>query len=104
LLAAASVNAQTVPVDVRALVNGARLGAGYAQIIGLAATPDIAAASYEIDSTANKPTLDVFRLPYQSRWLALYAVHLLPMVPLSPGGRLTAKSSLRRRYPPATRQ
>ena len=71
LLAAASVNAQTVPVDVRALVNGARLGAGYAQIIGLAATPDIAAASYEIDSTANKPTLDVFRLPYQSRWLAL---------------------------------
>jgi len=71
LLAAASGNAQTVPVDVRALVNGARLGAGYAQIIGLAATPDIAAASYEIDSSAKKPTLDVFRLPYQSRWLAL---------------------------------
>lgn len=71
LLAAASGKAQTVPVDVRALVDGARLGAGYAQIIGLAATPDISAASYEIDSTAKKPTLDVFRLPYQSRWLTL---------------------------------
>jgi hypothetical protein len=70
LLMAAAVDAQTLP-DVRSLVNGARLGTGYAQIIGLAATPDISAASYEIDSTANKPTLDVFRLPYQSRWLAL---------------------------------
>ncbi len=66
-----AASAQVPPVDVRAFVTGARLGAGYAQIIGLAATPDIAAASYEIDSETTKPKLDVFRLPYQAQWTAL---------------------------------
>lgn len=71
LLAAGAASAQVPPVDVRSLVNGARLGTGYAQLVGLAATPDIAAASYEIDSNANQPKVDVFRLPYQAKWMAL---------------------------------
>ena len=70
-LVAGAASAQVSPDDVRSLVNGARLGTGYAQIIGLAATPDIAAASYEVDSDANKPKVDVFRLPYQAKWTAL---------------------------------
>ncbi len=74
LTAVAGVAAgQTPPLpDFRALVGGARLGAGYAQMIGIAATPEIAAASYEIDSSAaTNPTLDVFRLPYRSRFATL---------------------------------
>ena len=73
LLASGSGIAQSTPADIRAQLDSAALGAGYAQIIGLAATPDIAAASYTIDSEANKPKLDVFRLPYQAKWLALTA-------------------------------
>jgi hypothetical protein len=63
--------AQITPPDVRARVDSASLGTGYAQIIGLAATPDIAAAQYEIDSDTTRPKFDVFRLPYQAKWMAL---------------------------------
>lgn len=72
-VAAGVAAGQTPPLpDFRALVGGARLGAGYAQMIGIAATPEIAAASYEIDSSAaTNPKLDVVRLPYQSRFAAL---------------------------------
>jgi hypothetical protein len=72
LLAAAGTGfGQTPPPDIASLVSGARLGSGYAQMIGLAATPDISAASYEIQSSNPKPKLDVFRAPYQAKWLAL---------------------------------
>ncbi len=71
LATAGAAAAQAPPVDLRSQVDGARLGAGYAQLIGLAATPDIAAASYTIDSDADEPTIDVFRLPYQARWTSL---------------------------------
>jgi hypothetical protein len=72
LLAAASTAfGQTPPPDIASLVSGARLGSGYAQMIGLAATPDVSAASYEIQSSDPKPKLDVVRAPYQAKWLAL---------------------------------
>jgi hypothetical protein len=67
----ATAFAQTPPADVNALLGSARLGAGYAQMLGLASTPDIAAASYDISASDSSPTLDVFRLPYQARLLAL---------------------------------
>jgi hypothetical protein len=71
LLASCSAIAQSTRADIRAQLDGAALGVGYAQIIGLAATPDIATASYKIDSDRTNPELDVFRLPYQAKWLAL---------------------------------
>jgi hypothetical protein len=40
-------------------------------MINLSATPDLSAASYKIDGDGANPTLDVLRLPYQQRWLAL---------------------------------
>lgn len=69
--AAGAALGQTPPADVRSLVDGARLGTGYAQMIGLAATPDVSAANYDIDAAGSGPTLDVFRLPYQTRWMTL---------------------------------
>lgn len=70
-VAASPTLAQQPPIDVGALVSSARLGVGYAQMIGLTATPDVSAASYEISSSDPKPKLDVFRVPYQARWLTL---------------------------------
>jgi len=64
-------SAQTTPEDIRPQIASARLGAGYAQMINLAATPDLSAASYRIDEDDSRPTLDVFRAPYQARWFAL---------------------------------
>ncbi len=71
LAAAGTAFGRTPPPDIASLVSGARLGSGYAQMIGLAATPDVSAASYEIQSGDPKPKLDVFRAPYQAKWLAL---------------------------------
>jgi hypothetical protein len=71
LATAGTAFGQTPPPDIASLVSGARLGSGYAQMIGLAATPDVSAASYEIQSSDPRPTLDVFRVPYQAKWLAL---------------------------------
>ncbi|MBK7793057.1 MAG: hypothetical protein IPJ62_11385 [Betaproteobacteria bacterium] len=68
---AGAVHAQTVPDQVRAQVASARLGAGYAQMINLSATPDLSAASYRIDGLDPGADLDVLRLPYQAKWLAL---------------------------------
>ena len=68
---AGAVHAQTVPDQVRAQVASARLGAGYAQMINLSATPDLSAASYRIDGADPSADLDVLRLPYQAKWLAL---------------------------------
>jgi len=68
-----AVHAQTVSDQVRAQVASARLGAGYAQMINLSATPDLSAASYRIDGTAPGADLDVLRLPYQAKWLPLSA-------------------------------
>ena len=65
------VHAQPVPDPVRAQVASARLGAGYAQMINLSATPDFSAASYRIDAIDPSATLDVVRLPYQAKWLPL---------------------------------
>jgi hypothetical protein len=67
------VHAQTVPDQVRAQVASARLGAGYAQMINLSATPDLSAASYRIDAIDPSADLDVLRLPYQAKWLPLSA-------------------------------
>lgn len=63
--------AQTPPDQIRSQVEGARLGAGYAQIINLSATPDLSAASYTIGNEEPKLKLDVVHLPYQARWTAL---------------------------------
>ena len=65
------VHAQAIPDQVRAQVASARLGAGYAQMINLSATPDLSAASYRIDDLDPSADLDVLRLPYQAKWLAL---------------------------------
>ena len=65
------MHAQTVSDQVRAQVASARLGAGYAQMINLSATPDLSAASYRIDAIDPSADLDVLRLPYQAKWLAL---------------------------------
>jgi hypothetical protein len=73
LLLSGSAIAQSTRADIRAQLDGAALGVGYAQLIGLAATPDIATANYTIDSQGSKPTLDVFRLPHQAKWFALTA-------------------------------
>lgn len=62
--------AQT-PDGIRAQVAGARLGAGYAQMINLSATPDLSAASYRVDAIDPAANLDVLHLPYESKWLAL---------------------------------
>ena len=66
---AGAVHAQTVSDQVRAQVASARLGAGYAQMINLSATPDLSAASYRIDAIDPSASLDVLRLPYQAKWL-----------------------------------
>lgn len=58
-------------MDVGTLIGSARLGAGYTQMIGLATAPDIAAAHYDIEASGSSPGIDVFRLPYQARWLTL---------------------------------
>jgi hypothetical protein len=68
---AGAVHAQTVPDQVRAQVASARLGAGYAQMVNLSATPDLSAASYRIDAIDPSADLDVLRLPYQAKWLPL---------------------------------
>jgi hypothetical protein len=68
LLGAVAAPAAAQSDAIRPVVESARLGSGYAQIVTLASTPDISAASYDLDSG---PTLDVFRLPYQARWLSL---------------------------------
>jgi hypothetical protein len=63
--------AQAPPDSIRSQVEGARLGAGYAQIINLSAAPDLSAASYTIGNEQPKLKLDVIRLPYQARWVAM---------------------------------
>ncbi len=68
---AGALDAQPVPDQVRAQVASARLGAGYAQMINLSATPDLSAASYRIDDLDPSANLDVLRLPYQAKWLTL---------------------------------
>ncbi len=68
---AGAAHAQTVTDEVRAQVASARLGTAYAQMINLSATPDFSAASYRIDSLEPSADLDVLRLPYQAKWLAL---------------------------------
>jgi hypothetical protein len=70
-LSAAIAAAQTPTDPIRSQIEGARLGAGYAQIINLSATPDFSAASYTIGTEDPKLKLDVVRLPYQARWIAL---------------------------------
>ncbi len=68
----ARAGAQSPPaIDIPALVGGARLGAGYAQMVGIAAVPGIRSANYNIDSQAGSPTLDVVRVPYEHRWTRL---------------------------------
>lgn len=71
MMAAMPAAAQSLEDIFRPLVAEANLGAGYAQMLNLAATPDIGAAHFEIDHGGDRPTIDIFRLPYQSRWLAL---------------------------------
>ena len=61
---AGALHAQTVPDRVRDQVASARLGAGYAQMINLSATPDLSAASYRIDGIDPGADLDVLRLLY----------------------------------------
>jgi hypothetical protein len=53
--------------QVRDAVVGARLGAGYAGLLNLAATPDISAASYHVTNPLLATDIDIFRLPYEDR-------------------------------------
>jgi len=46
--------AQAPPDSIRSRIEGARLGTGYAQILNLAATPDLSAASYRSGPTARR--------------------------------------------------
>jgi hypothetical protein len=55
----------------RDLVASARLGSGYAQMLNLAATPDISAAHFNIQDGESRPSLDVVRVPYEPRWFDL---------------------------------
>jgi hypothetical protein len=71
LAIACPIAAQALPDQVRSQVESARLGTGYAQMINLSSTPDLSAASYKIGGGGSSPTLDVLRLPYQARWLAV---------------------------------
>jgi len=70
---AADATAQALVDQVRGQIQSARLGAGYAQIINLSATPDLGAANYTVRGTGTGPdlSLDLFRVPYQSHWAAL---------------------------------
>lgn len=56
--------------SVRDAIASAGFGSGYAQLLNLAATPDISSAHYEIPA-APEASIDIVRVPYQSRWLAL---------------------------------
>ncbi|AMO23717.1 autotransporter outer membrane beta-barrel domain-containing protein [Ramlibacter tataouinensis] len=57
--------------SVRSTIANARLGPGYAQLLNLAATPDISEAHYELTGGDTRPTIDVLRVPFESRWRAL---------------------------------
>lgn len=46
-------------------IAGARLGAGYAQLLNVTATPDVSAARYDVQDTAGSE-IDVLRLPWES--------------------------------------
>ena len=73
----------------RDVVVGARLGSGYAGLLNLAATPDISAATYDTTDAASEFSIDVLRVPYESRLVTLSSdVDLDWKVA---GGYLTAK-------------
>jgi len=55
----------------RDIIAGARLGPGYAQMLNLASTPDISAARYNVTDGSSQLAINVLRIPYESRWLAL---------------------------------
>ena len=57
--------------SIRSTIANARLGPGYAQLLNLAATPDISAAHYELTGGDTRPSIDVLRVPFESRWRAL---------------------------------
>lgn len=46
------------------------ISAGYAQLLNLAATPDISSAYYKV-SDDGAPTLNILRIPYESKWFSL---------------------------------
>jgi hypothetical protein len=64
---AGTPSAQDLSDSVRAQVRSARLGAGYAQMVNLSATPDISAASYRIDGEPDAD-LGVLHAPYRAQW------------------------------------
>jgi len=57
--------------QVRDAVVGARLGAGYAGLLNLAATPDISAATYHVTNPELATDIDVLRVPYEHRLATL---------------------------------
>lgn len=57
--------------QVRDAVVGARLGAGYAGLLNLAATPDLSAASYHVTHPELATDFDVLRVPYDDRLATL---------------------------------
>src|SRR5262245_37023625 len=58
--------------QVRDAVVGARLGAGYAGLLNLAATPDISAATYHVTNPELATDIDVLRVPYEHRLATLW--------------------------------
>jgi hypothetical protein len=66
LVATAFAGAQAARADsVGDQLSAARLGSGYAQMLNLAATPDVSAARYDVD-TRPATTINVVRLPYET--------------------------------------
>jgi len=57
--------------SVRSTIANAQLGPGYAQLLNLAATPDISAAHYELTGGDTRPSIDVLRIPFEASWRAL---------------------------------
>ena len=71
LLALFTLGAAHADPDIRDTIAGSHLGVGYAQLINLAATPDISASHYRVDGTGVGFKIDVARLPYETSAVAL---------------------------------
>jgi len=64
---AAGAAAQTV----RDRIAGSGLGAGYAQMLDVASTQDLSAARYDVEGDDSPLAIDIWRIPYESRPVAL---------------------------------
>ncbi len=52
-------------------IASAKLGSAYAQMLNLSTTADISSAHYNFRGSGPQPSIDILRLPYESKWTAL---------------------------------